>query len=127
MVECKLCNNVVEGPAYVSKCEKILHIKCATKIIGDGGSCKLDKCPYRYYVQLNQDNDFNEECEQECQEELQESCCNQCPDDCSEKCTKQCNKDCCEDCCDECPKKKGKLFEEIIKEYIDESSEDECC
>lgn len=123
MVDCDLCSNVVVGPAYVSKCGKILHIKCATQIIGDGGSCKLDKCPYRYYVQLKQDDDCTEQCVQEYQKELQQSCCKQCPEDCSE----QCSPDCCEDCCNECPKKKDKLFEEILKEYIDESSEDECC
>lgn len=87
MVECKLCNNVVEGPAYVSKCEKILHIKCATQIIGDGGSCKSEECPYKYYVQLK------DQCK--CPNE----CLDGCPRDCSIECCQQgqeCSKD---ECC----------------------------
>lgn len=128
MVDCDLCSNVVAGPAYVSKCGKILHIKCATQIIGDAGSCKLDKCPYRYYVQLKQDDDCTEQCVQEYQKELQQPCCKQCPEDCSKQCSEDCCDDFCKDCCNECPKKKDKLYEEILKEYIDESSEDdECC
>jgi len=78
MVDCKLCNNVVEGPAYVSKCEKILHIKCATKILGDGGSCKLDDCPYKYYIQLQEQDKSSLECTKECNKECIEGCCHEC-------------------------------------------------
>lgn len=89
MVNCKLCEKVIQGPAYVSKCEKILHIKCATQIIGDGGSCKLDECPYKYYEQLKQDEDCSKQCSKDCcdecppkkHEEFIEGCLSQSSDD----------------------------------------------